>query len=247
MNEQQRKRAQEVLRNSTDIEAVGEAFALLQELIDADTRFRSLVSAAIHGADTDARSVVVDGKSVFFSRDGDGITDTHTLNPCPHCGGSGASEDCKQAAGVPDDEPVAAQARYMAVKAGLPSYGNSKFGPWQPAPMPKEGDLLKGVDSVGYAYEIRLLYAAPQAPAVQPDQSEHHLEMVKQELFQAQQALLNEGQQRDKLLAALDELLSGTMSMPNRGRATEGKWTTINALTDTVEKARSVVAEAKGA
>lgn len=53
-------------------------------------------------------------------------------------------------------------------------------------------------------------------------------------------------QQRDKLLAALEELLSGTMSMPNRGRATEGKWTTINALTDTVEKARSVVAEAKG-
>lgn len=53
-------------------------------------------------------------------------------------------------------------------------------------------------------------------------------------------------QQRDKLLAALEELLSGTMSMPNRGRATEGKWTTINALTDTVEKARSVVAEVKG-
>ena len=75
--------------------------------------------------------------------------------------------DAEQAAGVPDDEPVAAQSRYMAVKAGLPSYGNSGFGPWQPAPMPKEGALLKGVDSVGYAYEIRLLYAAPQAPAVQ--------------------------------------------------------------------------------
>ena len=43
-----------------------------------------------------------------------------------------------------------------------------------------------------------------QEQAVQTDHPEHHLEMVRQELFQAQQALLNEGQQRDKLLAALD-------------------------------------------
>lgn len=167
----------------------------------------------------------------------------------------------EQATIVPDDEPVAAQARYMAVRVGLPSYGNSGFGPWQPSPMPKEGDLLKGVDSVGYAYEIRLLYAAPQAPAVQEtwsaeqcaqalralryiqgiaergegrrmrddetleqfllgyvqrleapavqsDQSENTLEMVKRELFHAQLALLNEGQQRDKLLAALIDLVN---------------------------------------
>ena len=44
------------------------------------------------------------------------------------------------------------------------------------------------------------LYAAP------PHQSEQHLEMVKRDLFQARQALLNEGQQRDKLLAALTEI-----------------------------------------
>lgn len=37
MNEQQRKRAQEVLRNSTEIEANGKALALLQELVDAPT------------------------------------------------------------------------------------------------------------------------------------------------------------------------------------------------------------------
>ena len=45
-----------------------------------------------------------------------------------------------------------------------------------------------------------------QEQAVQTDHPEHHLEMVKQELFQAQQALLNEGQQRDKLLAALEKI-----------------------------------------
>lgn len=40
----------------------------------------------------------------------------------------------------------------------------------------------------------------------QPNQSEQHLEMVKRDLFQARQALLNEGQQRDALLAALTEI-----------------------------------------
>ena len=106
--------------------------------------------------------------------------------------------DAQKQAGVPYDEPVAAQARYMAVRVGLPSYGNSGFGPWQPAPMPKEGALLKGVDSVGYAYEIRLLYAAPQAPAVQT------AEYLRADLAE---------KQRDKLLAAL-ELIMERMELP---------------------------------
>ena len=46
------------------------------------------------------------------------------------------------------------------------------------------------------------LYTSPPAN----NQSEQHLEMVKRDLFQARQALLNEGQQRDKLMAALTEI-----------------------------------------
>lgn len=51
--------------------------------------------------------------------------------------------------------------------------------------------------------------------------------------------------QRDDLLAALERLIEGTMSMPNRGRATEGKWTTINALTSSVDSAKAAIAAAK--
>lgn len=51
--------------------------------------------------------------------------------------------------------------------------------------------------------------------------------------------------QRDELLAALERLLEGTMSMPNRGRSTEGKWTTINALTSSVDSAKAAIAAAK--
>ena len=52
----------------------------------------------------------------------------------------------------------------------------------------------------GIKQKLTPLYPAPPVN----NHPEHHLEMVKQELFQAQQALLNEGQQRDKLLDALD-------------------------------------------
>ena len=168
MNEQQRKRVQEVLRNSTAIEAVGEAFALLQELIDADTRFRSLVSAAIHGADTDARSVVVDGKSVFFSRAGDGITDTHTLSPCPHCGGSGAAEDCEQPASVPGELPVnvlnavadSLDGTYLCGRVWSAwHYGTMSEDDFTPA-----GEDLDTVVSVAKAAITAWIAAAPAAP-----------------------------------------------------------------------------------
>ena len=73
---------------------------ILQELVDADDKFKTSVLAAINAAAPNARHVEVDGQPVFFSRSGDDITDTHTLTPCPHCGGSGAAEDC-----APEPEP----------------------------------------------------------------------------------------------------------------------------------------------
>ncbi len=112
MTPKQKQRAQTILRGLTDEEAISEVFALLQELIDADDRFRVKVKEATHSAAHNERSVIVDGQAVFFSRAGDDITDTHTLNPCPHCGGSGAAEDCKQAAGVPDADLVRDAERY---------------------------------------------------------------------------------------------------------------------------------------
>ena len=170
MNEQQKQRALQILRRfeqadpmtrQVDNAAVDMA-ALLQELIDADTRFRSLVSAAIHGADTDARSVVVDGKSVFFSRDGDGITDTHTLSPCPHCRGSGAAEDCEQPAIVPDWLETTRFLTDVTTAAGLLGHGRRDKG------------LARRIGD--FAHKYRMLAAAPAAQ--EPDQSEQHLEMV---------------------------------------------------------------------
>ena len=108
MTPEQKQRAMQMLRRfsqatpmtrTADNAAVAMA-ALLQELVDADDKFKTSVLAAINAAAPNARHVEVDGQPVFFSRSGDDITDTHTLTPCPHCGGSGAAEDC-----APEPEP----------------------------------------------------------------------------------------------------------------------------------------------
>lgn len=56
----------------------------------------------------------------------------------------------------------------------------------------------------------------------QPNQSEQHLEMVKRDLFQARQALLNEGQQRDALLAALEGLAGDIHSLIHESSGVAG-------------------------
>ena len=56
----------------------------------------------------------------------------------------------------------------------------------------------------------------------QPNQSEQHLEMVKRDLFQARQSLLNEGQQRDALLAALEGLADDIHSLIHESSGVAG-------------------------
>lgn len=184
MNAEQKQRAQEARQEWIDYEWSGadsnaefevvaianKMAALLQDLIDAPEQagvpfWHVVVSKQAPFIDRAIRREDVAQEYAAEQRE-NGL---HDVTVIPLYAAPQAPERAAQSAGVPDDETVAAQARYMAVRVGLPSYGNSGFGPWQPAPMPKEGDLLKGVDSVGYAYEIRLLYAAPQAPAVQAD------------------------------------------------------------------------------
>lgn len=85
----------------------------------------------------------------------------------------------------------------------------------------------------------------PEAPAVQSDQSENTLEMVKRELFHAQQALLNEGQQRDKLLAALENIIAITNdSQGVAGYHLNGDIAEWGSFQEIAE-AEAVIAEAK--
>ena len=111
MNAEQKQRAQLAIAAWDDAgyanaANVGEMVKLLQEMVDADAKFKANVIAAVNAAAPDARHVEVDGQPVFFSRSGDDITDSHTLTPCPHCGGSGAAEDCAPPApSVPEDQP----------------------------------------------------------------------------------------------------------------------------------------------
>ena len=99
MNTEQKQRAQLAIAawdaaGYANAANVGEMVKLLQEMVDADAKFKANVIAAVNAAAPDARHVEVDGQPVFVSRSGDDITDSHTLTPCPHCGGSGAAEDC---------------------------------------------------------------------------------------------------------------------------------------------------------
>ena len=110
MTPEQKQQAKQLIADWTNVSKTstpavwflnGDCMAgFLQELVDADDKFKTSVLAAINAAAPNARHVEVDGQPVFFSRSGDDITDTHTLTPCPHCGGSGAAEDC-----APEPEP----------------------------------------------------------------------------------------------------------------------------------------------
>lgn len=86
-----------------------------------------------------------------------------------------------------------------------------------------------------------------QEQSVQTDHPEHHLEMVKQEPFQAQQALLNEGLQRDKLLAALQEIADGgARNTPRNEKCTHDKYSFEQCEQCIEDFARAVLAEVKG-
>lgn len=111
MTPEQKQQAKQLIADWTNVSKTstpavwflnGDCMAgFLQELVDADDKFKTTVLAAINAAAPSARHVEVDGQPVFFSKSGDSIADTHTLTPCPHCGGSGAAEDC-----APEPEPV---------------------------------------------------------------------------------------------------------------------------------------------
>ena len=182
MTPEQKQRAMQMLRRfsqatpmtrTADNAAVAMA-ALLQELVDADDKFKIGVLAAINAAAPDARHVEVDGQPVFFSKSGDDITDTHTLAPCSHCGGSGAAEDC-----APEPEPFGyfksepfgwtdcaetddgAIALYTAPPAPIVSDG------WKLVPVEPTPEMMQSASKVATYGALkaawgRMLEAAPQ-------------------------------------------------------------------------------------
>jgi hypothetical protein len=87
---------QQIENRGTTIDMAG-IVAFLRDVADAPGK----ISDRIRQAGADERYVDVDGLPVFFSRAGDDVTDTHTLTPCPHCGGSGTAEDCEQPSSKP--------------------------------------------------------------------------------------------------------------------------------------------------